>query len=872
MSFNAFELVPVIDRLQLMGDKPKTTIQCLDCAAQNLFIGTADCFLIHYIVADDESPSGKAVFQYSLQGYKQLGLRKPIQQLITAASINRLIVLCDGVLLMLSMFGLELLISGFKDKLKGATCIARNDNPTTFDPFSVEVCVGTKKKAIIIVTITEDNVYPTREISLSELPLQLKFDGNTVCVALSNMYCNLHVPTGKVQELISYEAHNTRPMIARIAVEEFLLSGPTDVLGMFVTSGGTSLRPPLSWTDGLVTLGYSFPYVVVVGRSTITVYSILESDKNSQKQVIPFQGGRITCNVENKVFICSPRAVFCLVQVPFKRQIQMLMNAKKVEEAVALAKVAMQTEIGSSKDEQLLVRVQQQAGFVYLSEGKYEKASEMMQLGNLDVRELIALFPGFLPARSQFKSQIPGMEHLKDITHLAQDDTEIINNSKQFLQEYLEQCKGQDNIYYRCKEEIDSALLKLYAEQNSPILSDLVCTKNACAYEDTVDWLKKCKRYHSLALFYESRNELAQALDIWKRLVDGDLKDTNYPGIECVIKCLINLNDEDLIWRYVPWLMEKDQALAVRIFSERPSTDKGEKLQPDYILEYFSKIPIALQKYLEFLVFQEKLEKEKYHSRLAILYLDEVQNLSKNPGSSKEMLKEARSSLQALLKFSSLYNASLLLSKIPEDSGLDLETAMLYGRLEHHEKALRIYVIELKDFDGAVAHCEFYSKGRDTDCRKRLFYSLLSVYLQPGGKQTDAMVMAAVALLNSHVQDFDPVKVIEIIPQEWSIRLISPFLTGLSRQSLHLNRNTKIRKNLVRAENVKAKKGFINQTAKPVLITEETHCRVCHRPFNDGNIARYPNNVIAHIHCARNKTLCPVTGQLFSVFDKEKQK
>ena len=40
-----------------------------------------------------------------------------------------------------------------------------------------------------------------------------------------------------------------------------------------------------------------------------------------------------------------------------------------------------------------------------------------------------------------------------------------------------------------------------------------------------------------------------------------------------------------------------------------------------------------------------------------------------------------RVSLQSMLKFSSLYNASLLLSKIPEESGLDLETAMLYGRV-----------------------------------------------------------------------------------------------------------------------------------------------------------------------------------------------
>ena len=37
--------------------------------------------------------------------------------------------------------------------------------------------------------------------------------------------------------------------------------------------------------------------------------------------------------------------------------------------------------------------------------------------------------------------------------------------------------------------------------------------------------------------------------------------------------------------------------------------------------------------------------------------------------------------LQSLLKFSSLYNASLLLSKTPEESGLHLETAMLYGRV-----------------------------------------------------------------------------------------------------------------------------------------------------------------------------------------------
>ena len=35
------------------------------------------------------------------------------------------------------------------------------------------------------------------------------------------------------------------------------------------------------------------------------------------------------------------------------------------------------------------MRTQQQAGFVYLSQGKYQKASKMLQQGNLDVRQVL---------------------------------------------------------------------------------------------------------------------------------------------------------------------------------------------------------------------------------------------------------------------------------------------------------------------------------------------------------------------------------------------------------------------------------------------------------------------------------------------------
>lgn len=44
-----------------------------------------------------------------------------------------------------------------------------------------------------------------------------------------------------------------------------------------------------------------------------------------------------------------------------------------------------------------------------------------------------------------------------------------------------------------CREDVDTALLKLYAEQNHDSLLDLLASDNACLLADSVPWLEK---YH----------------------------------------------------------------------------------------------------------------------------------------------------------------------------------------------------------------------------------------------------------------------------------------------------------------------------------------------------------------------------------------
>jgi len=40
-------------------------------------------------------------------------------------------------------------------------------------------------------------------------------------------------------------------------------------------------------------------------------------------------------------------------------------------------------------------------------------------------------------------------------------------------------------------------------------------------------------------------------------------------------------------------------------------------------------------------------------------------------------------------------------------------------------------------------------------------------------------------------------------------------------------------------------------------------CPVCNLPFSDAAFVRYPNGIVTHIKCSKNKTICPVTGKWF---------
>lgn len=59
------------------------------------------------------------------------------------------------------------------------------------------------------------------------------------------------------------------------------------------------------------------------------------------------------------------------------------------------------------------------------------------------------------------------------------------------------------------------------------------------------------------------------------------------------------------------------------------------------------------------------LQKEKYHTHLAVLYADRVLGLISRPSATDDQLSAARQKLQRLLKESNLYRVQLLLGRYP---------------------------------------------------------------------------------------------------------------------------------------------------------------------------------------------------------------
>ncbi|KAL2087451.1 hypothetical protein ACEWY4_016279 [Coilia grayii] len=809
MSVKAFELVPVVERELLMGEKARINIECLECCGKYLYVGTNDCFIHHFLLEEQTNAKGRVVYLSQKLQQKHLGLKKGVVELKAASALERLIVLCDATIYVHDMLSLEALPSG-SAKIKGVLSFCVNENPVSADPFCVELgVISSRRRAVQIYTVHEDRVQLVKELGTPQQPCALSLDGYFLCLALASQYMILNYSTGASQDLFPFDSEERKPIVKRIGREEFLLAAPGG-LGMFANAEGISQRAPVNWSENVIGAAVCFPYVVALDEGFVTVHSMLDQQL---KQTLSFRDGHILQDFEGKLVLSSTKAVYMLVPLPLERQIQDLLAGNRVEEALTLTEGARRN-IPKDRFQILHKRILQQAGFIQFGQLQFLEAKEHFRKGQLDVRELISLYPLLLPASSSFTRCHPPLHPFADLNQLTQGDQEKAQSCKRFLISYLHEvrsCEGTNGF----REEVDTALLKLYAEADHESLLDLLASDNACLLADSAPWLEKHHKYFALGLLYHYNGQDASAVQMWVRVVDGVLQDSTRSDLfEYVVDFLSFCPSLDLVWKHADWALQRDQVVGVQIFTKRPvGGDQGSRLNPEDVVTYLQKHSHALLLYLEHLVLDQQVQKERFHTHLGVLYVERVLALLSQtscPEEEKEALSQARSRLQRLLKESSLYRVQLLMGKVEGSESLLLERAVLHGRLGEHERALHLLVHQLRDRRAAEDYCSWAAtacvpqeppNATQQQQGTRLYHLLLATYLDPdvpGGVDSTA----AVDLLNRHGHAFDAADVLGILPEGWSLQLLRPFLSTAVRKSAHAQRTAQVALGLARSENL----------------------------------------------------------------------
>jgi len=297
-----------------------------------------------------------------------------------------------------------------------------------------------------------------------------------------------------------------------------------------------------------------------------------------------------------------------------------------------------------------------------------------------------------------------------------------------------------------------------------------------------------------------------------------------------------------------------------------------------------------------------KTEVEKYHTQLAIRYLEIMISASSSAGSHATARLNSSTELlntkQTLLKFletSEYYDVSALLSRTAKTDMFE-ERVVLFKKADQHYQALRILVYNLDNTAAAESYCLdngitdngtaqsvcVIQNSTDPDpvflraahTQADLLLLLMKVYLSPPSEQPRMLMLGhALKLLEERGKMLDPIAVLHELPPSIPIKHLGGFLDQAIPHHSHRLRDGQIVKNLALNENQQVKMKLMKEKNRRVAITDDRICPVsaCRRKIGSYAFGVLPNQKVVHHMClGEDLHICPVTNMNFKTKKKEK--
>ena len=415
---------------------------------------------------------------------------------------------------------------------------------------------------------------------------------------------------------------------------------------------------------------------------------------------------------------------------------------------------------------------------------------------------------------------------------------------------------------------IDAALLHILLHQDRPHASRIpssraelyaVVDSGVDCFERSIFLLEEYHRLYVLSRLYQQRKMGGKVLNTWKRIIEGERDNGGglVEGENEVRKYLVRTRDRTLVEQYGVWLARRNASFGVQVFTD---DHRRVKLEPHEVVQLLRReAPDAVKVYLEHLVFGKK--SFQYANDLISYYLDSVLAVLSTSEAARSILSQSYESYRALhppkptyrqfvienalsqawwqdrLRLLELlggshgaefsYDVAGILARIePFEKELVPESIIIDGRQGRHQQAIRLLVHGLGDYHTAVNYCLLggasifhpatgslaLAEAQSRDEQVILFGYLLSEFLQI--EDFNDRLERTSELLERFGSWYDVHKVLELIPESWSVDLVSGFLVGAFRRLVSEKNEAMIVKSLSGSENLQVALRFVEKSAE----------------------------------------------------------
>ncbi|XP_078593471.1 vam6/Vps39-like protein isoform X1 [Branchiostoma floridae x Branchiostoma japonicum] len=884
---DAYEAAPILEKLPLQ-------IESIACWADKLLVGTKQGHLLLYSI---KTESGSTRHEVSLERSNKSFSKKPIVQLRVVSELKILISLSDNVVSVHDITTFQCITT--IQKTRGATLFStdlQQHKSLSGDlSHTLRMAVAVKRKIQNYYWKNRDFHELTPDMAVPDVAKSMAWCKDSVCVGFKRDYFLIKVDgSGTLKELFP-TGKQLEPLVTRLS-EDRLALGRDDMTIFIDSEGQPTQKYALTWSDIPVVLDHEPPYIIAVLPRHIEVRTV-EPRLLVQTMELPSRP-RFICSGSSHVYVASQNYVWKMVPVPITAQIKQLLQDKQFELALHLAN--MTDEVEADK-QQNIHHIQNLYAFDLFSQRRFDESLKIFSKLDTDPAQVIGLYPDLLPhdfrAQLAYPSSPPdlsGSELEKGLLALIDYLTQKRNDLMKYMSQELgnptaivegsqtgDDLSGSSTI--RSKKQlsqiIDTTLMKCYLQTNDALVAPLLRLKdNNCHVEESERVLKKHQKYSELIILYEKKGLHRKALDLLLR--QSGKPNSPLKGHDRTVQYLQRLgpNHLELIFDFALWVLKAHPEDGLKIFTE--DMPEVEALPRDKILKYLEEnVKDLAIPYLEHIILNCEDGTPEFHNKLVNLYREKVQDQLKEyinslpegqlpspAGREPGELGEIRSKLLYFLETSLDYVPEKLLTYFPFD-GFFEERALLLGRLGRHEQAIAIYTHVLTDNWMALEYCA-RNYDRHKEGNKDVYVYLLRMYLSPpdphnlgvmsGAVNPQPNVQAALDILMEHSSKIDTAKALAMLPSGTQIKDICSFLENVLEEKAMQKRNMQVLKSLLYAEHLQVQEQRMFYQSSKCIITEEKMCRVCKKKIGNSAFARYPNGVIVHYFCCKDRNVCPV--------------